>query len=396
MKSLFSVLFFLLTGLGAGAQQYVSLFEDCQYGGRRFYLAPGSYRLFQIQIGNDRLSSLQVPSGLRVTIYKDDNFQGGSRTISSDMPCLEAEWNNQASSLVVEATGPVYNANEYVVFYNDCGQRGFSRTLRPGTYSGVDLGELKYNISSFAIFGNLQVKVYVNREDAAGFNTIFARSETCLSSNFNDRIGSLVIEPREAGRPVGSQNDGATFYTECNYEGNSMRLLPGFYSGEQLGLFRQDISSMEIPFGLQVKVYMGSDLNGSSLTLRENQACLSSSLNNRIGSLVVESSTGSGTGQPGGIPNPGGPGGDAVILYADASYRGQSATVLPGSYASMAQLGFPDKALSSLQVPPGFRVILYERENFGGKSYTITSSRSGFSFSGWNDRASSIRVYRDQ
>jgi hypothetical protein len=237
----------------------------------------------------------------------------------------------------------------------------------------------------------------VNREDAAGFNTIFARSETCLSSNFNDRIGSLVIEPREAGGRQGTgMQDGATFYTECNFDGNSMRLLPGFYSGEQLGLFRMDISSLEIPAGLQVKVFMGSELNGSSLILRDNQTCLSSSLNNRIGSLVVESATGAGNGFPGGRPNPTGPGGDAVILYTDASYRGQSATVLPGSYATMTQLGFPDKALSSLQVPPGFRVILYERENFGGRSYTINSSRTGFSFSGWNDRASSIRVYRDQ
>jgi hypothetical protein len=62
----------------------------------------------------------------------------------------------------------------------------------------------------------------------------------------------------------------------------------------------------------------------------------------------------------------------------------------------MSQAGFPDNALSSLTVPAGFRVVLYEFENFGGKTYTITESKSGFIISGWNDKTSSIAVYRDR
>ena len=62
----------------------------------------------------------------------------------------------------------------------------------------------------------------------------------------------------------------------------------------------------------------------------------------------------------------------------------------------MSQIGFPDNALSSLSLPEGFKVVLYEFENFGGKKYTINQSKSGFSFSGWNDKASSIAVYREQ
>ena len=62
----------------------------------------------------------------------------------------------------------------------------------------------------------------------------------------------------------------------------------------------------------------------------------------------------------------------------------------------MQQIGFPNKALSSLTVPEGFRVVLYENENFVGKKYTITQSKTGFSFSGWNDKTSSIAVYRDR
>ena len=39
--------------------------------------------------------------------------------------------------------------------------------------------------------------------------------------------------------------------------------------------------------------------------------------------------------------------------------------------------------------------ILYEFENFGGKSYNVSQSKSGFIISGWNDKTSSIAVYRN-
>ena len=85
-----------------------------------------------------------------------------------------------------------------------------------------------------------------------------------------------------------------------------------------------------------------------------------------------------------------------VTIYVDGNYKGQAVSLLPGTYSSMQQIGFPNKALSSLTVPEGFRVVLYENENFVGKKYTITQSKTGFSFSGWNDKTSSIAVYRDR
>ncbi|HRE39402.1 MAG TPA: hypothetical protein PK092_13225, partial [Chitinophagaceae bacterium] len=163
----------------------------------------------------------------------------------------------------------------------------------------------------------------------------------------------------------------------------------GYYQGDKLGMFRYDISSVEVPSGMRVKVFMNESLSGSSYTISENNYCLNSTLNNRIGSFVIEE-TGYG-GNNNYPPNTG----SAVVIYTDDNYRGQSATLYPGTYSTMSQAGFPDNALSSLSVPAGFRVVLYEFENFRGKSYTITQSKTGFSFSGWNDKTSSIAVYRD-
>jgi len=241
------------------AQNYVTLHEDCNYGGSRYFLEAGTYNLYQMKIGNDKLSSIQIPSGMKVTIYADDDFRGKSKTYTGNISCLDNEWNDMASSLVVEnsAYQPGYNQNDYVIFYNDCYSRGFSRTLKPGTYSGSELGNMKNNISSFAIFGNLRVRAYTGSDNASGYFKTFDATESCLSDSYNDKITSLVVEYKPAGGNTGgyggnNSNRFATFFTDCNYDGNSIRLQPGYYQGDKLGLFRYDISSAEVPSGLRI------------------------------------------------------------------------------------------------------------------------------------------------
>jgi hypothetical protein len=391
-----------LAFISVSAQQFsVTLFDQCNYMGRRYTLQAGSYRLYQMQIGNDKLSSMQIPAGMKVTIYQDDKFEGKSKTFTDDQMCLDGEWRNTTSSLVVENTAipSGFTQNDYVTFYADCYSKGYSQSLRPGSYTGAQLGNLKYNISSMYISGNVRVKAYMNSENLSGYNVILDATQACLPGNQNDKIGSLVIEARPAGSNIGNNNGGynsndtyATFYQDCNFSGNALRLAPGFYQGEKLGLMKYNISSIEVPNGMRVKVYLGDEnLNGQSYTVNASENCLNSNMRYRIGSVSVER-----TGFGNNYNNNNNPvSGNYAILYEDEDYRGRSASLLPGSYATMQQAGFTDKSLSSLNIPAGWRVIIYEEENFGGRSYTITSSKTGFGFNGWNDRASSIVVYRN-
>ncbi|MFN8290664.1 MAG: hypothetical protein U0U70_10430 [Chitinophagaceae bacterium] len=400
------------------AQNYVTLYEDCDYKGKSYFLEPGNYRGYQMKIKNDMLSCLQIPYGMKVTIYEHDDFGGRSKTYTSNIPCLEKEWNDMASSIVVESTyRPGYNANDYVVFYNDCYGKGYSRSLTPGTYTGDQLGSLRENISSFTIYGNLRVKAYTTSTNASGFSNSFEESQTCLAGAYNDKIKSLVIEYRSGYNNGGYNNGGynnggynnggyhnnnsfATIYTNCNFRGNSLRLAPGYYQGDKLGLLKYDISSIELPSNLQAKVYVNSEyMGGSYYMLSESSNCLSSTLNDKIGSLIIEEKSYNNYNNNNNNNNNNYYPPDAnqrVIIYSDENYKGQSASLLPGTYSNMAQIGFPDKALSSLTVPDGYRVVIYENENFGGKSYTITASKNKFYLSGWNDKTSSIAVYRDR
>jgi hypothetical protein len=401
-KKVFIMLMAIGVSLVAMAQQ-VGIFTDCNYAGRNSYLSVGRYQSYQMNIPNDRLSSLQVPFGMKITVYEHDDFQGRSKTYFGNTPCLETEWRNAASSLIVEWDDRVQNQqggqNDYVVVYADCYQRGLSQTLRPGTYTGNQLGSLKYNISSFTISGNLRIKLYLNNEYASGNATAYEASTSCLFQGENDKTGSVVVEYKpttQGGGNPGGGNSGtgdefATFYTECDFRGNALRLMPGNYTGAKLGLLKNSIASVQVPQGLRVKAYSSENMFGSSNLLTDDMNCLDNNLRNRIASLVVEYRNGSGVGnaQQGGNDN--------VIIYADDNYRGQSATLLPGNYATMAAAGnFSDDAVSSVYVPQGYRVVLYELENFGGKNFTLIASRSSFFLTKWNDRTSSIAVYKDR
>jgi hypothetical protein len=389
-------IFFVLIAIGmailANAQQ-VAVYSECNYTGQNGYLSAGRYYSYQMKVANDRLSSIQVPYGMKITIYEHDNFQGRSKTYFGNTPCLETEWRNAASSLIVEnEISQQGGQNDYVVFYADCYQRGVSQTLRPGTYSANDLGSLKYNISSFTISGNLRIKLYLNNEYASGNAITHAASVYCLPQSQNDKTGSLVIEyipGVQGGGNTGNSDEFATFYTECDFRGNALRLMPGTYSATKLGLMKNSIASIQVPLSLRVKAYTSENMFGSSSLLTDDVNCLDQNLRNRIASLVVEYRNGVGNTQQGGNEN--------VIIYADANYQGQSATLLPGNYSTMAAAGnFPNDAVSSLYIPQGYRVVLYEQENFGGKSTTITASRSSFFLSNWNDKTSSIAVYKDR
>jgi len=362
-----------------------------------------------MRVGNDKLSSLAIPNGMKVTIYEHDNYGGRTTTFTSSVACMDGSWNDMTSSIVVERTYQGGNQNNYIVFYKDCYSRGYSRTLTAGTYTGNDLGELRNSISSFAIFGNLRVKVYTNNDNASGYNTTYEESQSCLTGSMNDKIKSLVIERRQGGWNNNGNNGGwnnngnnggwnnnnnnyATVYTDCNYRGSSLRLAPGNYRGDLLGLLKYDISSIELPSNLRARVYINNEyLSGNYYLLSESSNCLSYSLNNKIGSLIIESNGNNYNNNNNYPPD----NGERVIIYADGDYKGQSVSLQPGTYPSMTQLGFPDNALSSLILPPGFRVILYDRENFQGSSYQVNQSKTGFLISGWNDKTSSIAVYKD-
>jgi uncharacterized protein YcfJ len=99
---------------------------------------------------------------------------------------------------------------------------------------------------------------------------------------------------------------------------------------------------------------------------------------------------------------------DAWQVCEDAGFGGRCVVLRPGSYPSLRDIGLNDRVSSVRQVasaapapvviapaPAEPRVTLYERENFQGRSFISNGAVDNFFSFGFNDRASSDWVERD-
>ena len=82
-----------------------------------------------------------------------------------------------------------------------------------------------------------------------------------------------------------------------------------------------------------------------------------------------------------------------IYIYQDINYGGRSAALGVGSYnlASLQAKGFKNDDLSSIKVPFGYKVTLYNDDNFQGEAKVVTEDTSWIG-ADWNDKTSSIKV----
>jgi len=80
-----------------------------------------------------------------------------------------------------------------------------------------------------------------------------------------------------------------------------------------------------------------------------------------------------------------------VTVYEDCDYRGASRSIDVGEYRKMRDLKFGNDKMSSIKVPRGLEVTIYEHDKFRGDYARIDRDLSCFDYS-WNDKVSSLRV----
>ena len=83
-----------------------------------------------------------------------------------------------------------------------------------------------------------------------------------------------------------------------------------------------------------------------------------------------------------------------ITIYADCNMSGFSAGLTTGNYtlSQLKTLGVYDNDISSLKVPEGYKVILFNNDNFTGTSKEITQNTSCLVDQNFNDLTTSIQV----
>ena len=156
-------------------------------------------------------------------------------------------------------------------------------------------------------------------------------------------------------------------------------------NGSNIQVFVTDMATAKINFN-------DSSFTAGAIGVRTyNSAAKFDNISVTTGSTPTPTPGSTSTPTPTPTPTPSAAG---VIFYQDINYGGTaSQTFAKGNY-TMAQLntmGCPNDWMSSLRVPSGWTVIVYQDDNFTGTSWTFTADTSWVG-SDCNDKMTSCRI----
>ncbi|UPK67151.1 glycoside hydrolase family 76 protein [Chitinophaga filiformis] len=167
-------------------------YKDINYGGSYWGLTVGSYNtdaLVAKGILNNDITAFAIPAGYQVRLFKNDNYQGESWTVSGNSAWIGGAWNDSVSSLIVNYTAGAS-------FFKDCNYTGDVISLEAGNYTLTQLqarGISNDAISSLKVSSGYQVILY-EHDNFGGTSVTTSTDLNCLvNQNFNDLTSSLRI-----------------------------------------------------------------------------------------------------------------------------------------------------------------------------------------------------------
>lgn len=408
LKTLLSIILLMLF-FNLHAQTVILYTDD--FAGSSYEVGPGSYDYMTLlRAGITMVRSVRVQKGMQVTMYENDQYTGRSLVITEDAPMkyLLAKGYGQVAqnvSLIVAPYAPA-NAGPAVTIYKD-NFSGASKKLTEGFYDFTDLGAVDNDqLSSVKIPKGWNVTLYEHKESKGRSLVLTADANAALliKKKFNDVTSSILVEklpPPEVPAPVKTPpvipetktpedpihpqqpaspgddpaNPMITIY-QGDRSGESKRLAPGIYDTDQLEIGDNELSSIHIPAGVSVVLYDQPKFKGKSLRLDEDASTAfldARGFNNTTSSLSVELTP-------------------RVIIYTDA-FTGNAASLTPGYY-HVNQLGIDNDELSSIKLFADTWVLLFEHNNFKGRSILLTQDASADFIAGrrFDNLASSMIV----
>ena len=322
-----------------------TFYSDIDYKGKAVDLPEGEFLLSKLQsygITNDDISSLKVKSGFKVVVYENDGFGGKSKLYTASTANMGSEWNKQVSSIKIEPNGKSGLSGNFKIMNRNSGK-----------YLDLDNNKTDNNtaIVQFDDEGVDASQTWTFTEVMKG------KGVYSICSYGNKNRGMDVVDF--------SKDNGAQVQL-YDYLGNNHQQFILYDCGEgyyQL-VARNSGKVVEIPQsrkgnGEWIKIYDNNGTHTQQWAVVENR--------------YDEAS--------------------AVTLYTDKGYKGKAVTLSEGEYnlSRMGLYNLKDNDMSSLKVTPGFKVTIYEDDNFNGKSKSYTASES-FVGEEWNDKMSSLKV----
>ena len=322
-----------------------TFYSDIDYKGKAVDLPEGEFLLSSLQsygITNDDISSFKVKSGFKVVVYENDGFGGKSKSYTASTANMGSEWNKQVSSIKIEPNGKSGLSGNFKIMNRNSGK-----------YLDLDNNKTDNNtaIVQFDDEGVDASQTWTFTEVMNG------KGVYSICSYGNKNRGMDVADfSKENGAQV-------QLY---DYLGNPHQQFILYDCGE--GYYQLVARNS----GKVVEIPQSSKGNGEWIKIYDNNGTHTQQW------AVVENRYDEAS---------------AVTLYTDKGYKGKAVTLSEGQYnlSRMGLYNLKDNDMSSLKVTPGFKVTIYEDDNFNGKSKSYTASES-FVGEEWNDKMSSLKV----
>ena len=189
----------------------------------------------------------------------------------------------------------------------------------------------------------------------------------------------------EMGSDASSNQKMVTLFKDDNYHGSSQKLGVGRYTYTSFSMIGDNaLSSLYIPEGLKVILYENADFTGNQMELTSNTDLYNSTdFNDKTSAIeIIDLSSESNFSEEERM----------VTLFKDDNYHGSSQKLGVGKYAYTSFPMIGDNALSSLYIPEGLKVILYENADFTGKQMILMHNTDLYSSTDFNDKTSAIEI----
>jgi len=202
-----------------------------------------------------------------------------------------------------------------------------------------------------------------------------------------------------------------TFYGQCDYKGPGVTLGVGEYTAAELnavGIPEDAIVAVKVPEGFSVTLHENDGFEGRYGTLNKSDSCLDNNgFSNLVSSLSIVStnvvegfgkkqadSFGTTTLAPKKLVASGG---QMVQVFADCNFAGRSAKLPVGDYnlAQLKKFGLGNNDISSVKLPRGMSVTVYENDFLRGDSASSAKDVACIDTGSFANRITSLSVLSD-
>ena len=242
---------------------------------------------------------------------------------------------------------------------------GRSQVLAIGRHDTKQLLLGDNTLSSIKVPAGMEAVLY---EDAAfGGRKVAFSADTSNVGDFDDKTSSIVVREKPPQRAAA----GVTVYTDFNYAGKSVTLGVGHHNLAALAIGDDAVSSFKVPAGWRITLFFEADARGFSTTYAADTPKLIR-MNDRASSAIVER----------GVAWAG------VSLYENDHFGGREQRLAEGRHDA-AVLQFKG-SISSVKVPLGLSVSLYDQAGFAGRKLVLTTHAT--TLGSFNDKTASVKV----